>query len=534
MALDHTPPDHALDAEDMLISECLANTELVESLGLSPREFFNPSSKILWEAAADFRARGESSVPVEALVDHLHRKGRLADVGGKAGVARAVGAVPSTPDVAPLAQIVKEAAQIRALDATLTKLQARCRGAVGDRAALLAEARAAVEAVTEGTGRKGRGLLVADAADVPEQLPPIAYLCQAIHLAPGRPLFLSGYSNVGKTMLVVDLLLAISSLEQSGVTCWGGLTVQRHGRALMVDCEQGTYLTQLRLKRLAAGRWGDLRQWAGRLSYVCFPSFSLTQPDAEAVLTETLQGYVVAAFDSLTALTPGLDENGKEISEPIALLTRVSEKTGCAIIVLHHEGKPPAEGPREARFRMRGHSSIQGGAGSHWAVSSLGEGKLQLEHGKSHWGSLQPPIFCQIADVGERGEDGMFPGVRLAPAGPVGAEPGPIDAPAPGTLQKLKRTILAVLGAMGELTSNELHQELKKSGLKVATDTRFNTVKEMKDAGEIVCERRGKALAYRLPGTITSIPSLPGNRSAGAHPSEVDGERLPLDSLPPR
>lgn len=534
MALDHTPPDHALEAEDALISECLANTELVESLGLSPREFFNTSSRILWEAAVDFRARGEASVPVEALVDHLHRKGRLADVGGKAGVARAIGAVPSSPDVAPLAQIVKEAAQVRALDAVLTKLQARCRGAVGDRAALLAEARAAVEAVTEGAGRNVAGLPVTDVSEIPAELPPPAHVSERLHLAPGRPSCLVGYAGAGKTLLAADLAQAVSAPEGSGATFWGGLTVDRHGKVLMLDFEVGEYLTRQRLLRLATGRWGNLKDWAGRLSFSCFPRWSLVAPSAEERLIATLRGHVLCVIDSLAAITPGIDENSKEMADYMALLTRASEATGCAILVLHHEGKPPQDGPRAAHLRGRGSSAIQGIWASQWAVTSLGEGKLQLEHGKTQWdGGLRPSHLCQIVDVGERGPTG-FPGVRLAPAGPVGAEPAQADAPAPGTLQKLRRTIVAVLGAMGELTSNELHTELKKSGLKVATDTRFNTVKEMKDAGEIVCERRGKALAYRLPGTITSIPSAPGNRSAGTHPSEVDGDQLPLDSLPLR
>ena len=533
MAVERLPPDHALDAEDALISECLANTALIESLGLRPAQFFSPSSKVLLEAAEEFRAQGEASVAPEALVDHLRRKGRLADVGGTAGVARVVGAVPSSPDVAPLAQIVRESAQVRALDATLTRLLARCRGAVGDRAQLLAEARAAVEAVTEGAGRNVAGLPVTDVSEIPAELPPPAHVSERLHLAPGRPSCLVGYAGAGKTLLAADLAQAVSAPEGSGATFWGGLTVDRHGKVLMLDFEVGEYLTRQRLLRLATGRWGNLKDWTGRLSFSCFPRWSLVAPSAEERLKATLQGHVLCVIDSLAAITPGVDENGKEMADHMALLTRVSESTGCAILVLHHEGKPPQDGPRAAHLRGRGSSAIQGIWSSQWAVTSLGEGRLQLEHGKTQWdGGLRPSHVCQICDVHD--DEGRRVGVRLAPVGPsspaqAGGEPGAPPIPA-GALARVKAAARAALEVTPGLSSKELHEEIKRR-VKAATDTRFQAVDELVKEGTVSVGREGKALVYRLVASITS-PS--GNRSADDARGGSDDDRLPLDSLPAR
>lgn len=526
MALDHTPPDHALDAEDALISECLADTSLIEGLGLKPGQFFSPSSKILFEAAIDFHARGEASVAPEALVDHLHRKGRLADVGGKAGVARAIGAVPSSPDVAPLAQIVKEAAQVRALDTVLTKLQARCRGAVGDRASLLAEARAAVEAVTEGAGRNAIGLPVTDVSEIPAELPPPAHVSERLHLAPGRPSCLVGYAGAGKTMLAADLAQAVSAPEGSGATFWGGLTVDRHGKVLMLDFEVGEYLTRQRLLRLATGRWGNLKDWAGRLSFSCFPRWSLVAPSAEERLIATLKGHVLCVIDSLAAITPGIDENSKEMADYMALLTRASEATGCAILVLHHEGKPPQDGPRAAHLRGRGSSAIQGIWASQWAVTSLGEGKLQLEHGKTQWdGGLRPSHLCQIVDVGERGPTG-FPGVRLAPAGPQeSAAEGSEPAASQGSIGKAKRQILNFLGANGESTSGAMKKALKH----INNDAYSIAVRELVDEDKKITRTpKGATKVYALTSSQphpNSTGMKSGETSSPSHPTDDEGDQ---------
>lgn len=539
MTVDSQPqgqlPDHALDVEQALICACLVDLTLVDGVGLAPGQFFGRAERTVWETLVDLRGRGLVETDLVQVADDLRRRGRLVDVGGTPGLGRMVELAPAVADVAPLAQVVREAATVRELDALLARARLRAR-AGGRREELLADVAQLLDQGRElaSGARTGAGLPCADVGDIPDELPPTPWVCERLHLAPGRPACLVGYAGAGKTLLAADLALAVSARDGAGVTFWGGLVPDRRGRVLLLDFEVGRELTQRRLLRLAAGRWGSLRDWSGRLEYSCFPRWSLMAPKAEEQLVETLRGRVLCIIDSLTAITPGADENGREMADHMALLTRVSEATGCAILVLHHEGKPPQDGPRAAHLRGRGSSAIQGIWSSQWAVTSLGEGRLQLEQGKSQFeGGARAQVHCQICDV--HGEDGRQIGVRLAPVGPVDGAPqaqGETGAPPvpPGALARVKRDVQAILTATPGLSSKELHDEIKRRG-KAATDTRFRAVDELVREGIVVAGREGKALVYRLAPSITS-PA--GNRSSDDLDEGGRYGRLPLDSLPRR
>lgn len=524
------PPDHAADAEAAVVCAAFFDLSLIASLDLRPADFYQLPERTVLETLVALRDQGLTEAPVETVVDHLRRRGRLADVGGTGALARLLDTTPSCSDLAPLARSIRESAQVRRVESTLAQCRLDCRSGVGDRQELLARVRRAVELATEG-GTLARGLPVVDVAEVPKDKPPTPFVCERLHLAPGRPAALVGYAGAGKTLLAADLALAVAAPEDSGVTFWGGLVPDRRGKVLLLDFEVGRDLTERRLLRLAAGRWGQLSDWAGRLAFSSFPRWSLVSRGAEEQLIETLREHTLCVIDSLTAITPGVDENARGMADAMALLTRVSEASGCAILILHHEGKPGQDGPRAAHLRARGHSSIQGIWSSQWAVTSLGEGRLKIEHGKSQFeGGARPDVHCQICDVHDG--EGQRVGVRLAPVGPVeGQEPGsPAPVPA-GALARVKAQVVAALEAMpAGLSSKELHEEVKRRGGS-ATDTRYKAVDDLLKEGTVVVGREGKRLVYRLKETITS---LTGNRSGNDGEEDGHGVRLPLDYLPGR
>lgn len=474
-----TPTQRALQAA--VVCACLFDLGLIAAHDLRPEEFYMHHERVVLESLIALRDQGHEQVGVEVVVDHLRRRGRLADAGGTQGLARLLDAVPVVPDLAPLVASIKESAQVRRLESTLAQLRLECRSGHGPRSELIARIRKAVEVATEGGAALAKGLPTTDVGDVPDQLPPTQFLCERIHLAPGRPFCLVGYAGAGKTLLAADLALAVAAREEMGVTFWGGLVPDRRGKVLMLDFEVGSEFTQRRLLALAAGRWSKLRDWAGRLAFSSFPRWSLVAPRAEEQLIETLRGYTLCVIDSLTAITPGADENGREMADHMALLTRVSEATGCAILVLHHEGKPPAEGPRAAHLRGRGSSAIQGIWSSQWAVTSLGEGRLKLEHGKSQFeGGARPDIHTQICDVHDG--EGQRVGVRLAPVGPVEAQEPGAPAPVPaGALAKGKAEVLAILGALGPTNVTDL---LARLG--VGKHTKYKAIEALQAEGKIV------------------------------------------------
>lgn len=342
------------------------------------------------------------------------------------------------------------------------------------------------------------------------QLPAVSWVCKALHLTCGRPACLVGYAGSGKTVLLADLALAVSAPPGVGYHAWGGIPIDRRGRVAIFDLEVGEYLSRQRLQRLAHGNRALLQQWDERLFITCFPSMSLLDKDVEAQLAEQLEGFTLAIFDSLTMLLAGSDENSASVSKILGALARVSEKTGCAILVIHHEGKPPAEGQKEARFRGRGSSAIQGMWSSQWAVSSQ-DGVLSVEHGKSQWGKLQPTWTCQIADVGEVSEEtGVAPGLRVERAVP--AEEGGEEAISPSALQKAKRQVLDLLGALGAMSATDLLAKVK-----AGKDTKYKALEDLRLDGRIVRDKEGRKVTFHLPDDTSPDTSLDDGEVSSGH-----------------
>lgn len=504
-------PDHALDAEDGVLCACLVDLSTVTRYNLRAEQFFGRSGQVIIAALHYFLEQGYTDLPAETLVDHLRRNDRLREIGGTGEVARIMGAVPSSVDLSPLVRTIQESWKIRSIDALLGQLRTQCRAHTGNRADLIRQVRSQVEALTADAGAVASGIPLVDVGDVPPEIPEIPFVCERLHLAPGRPVCLVGYAGAGKTMLAYDLALAVASTPEKGLTYWGGLKVDRHGEVIVLDLEVGGYLTKQRMLQLSAGRWGKLSDWAGRLSFASFPRWSLLSDGAEAILEATLQNKTLCIIDSLAAITPGVDENAKTMADHMALLARVSEKTGCAILVLHHEGKPSQDGPKAAHLRGRGSSAIQGIWSSQWAVTSLGEGRLQLEHGKSQWGALQPSHSCQITDVW--GEDGSVKvGVRLAPV--EAAQASELAPEAPGALQRVKREALEALGAFGEMSGTAL-----AAALKGKKDTKYRAIKELQEEGRILRAPDGKGAKFSLPSPRSNV-SPRGTAPGGNHQGE--------------
>lgn len=521
-ASDLLPPDHAADAEAAVVCACFFDLSLIAQHDLRPADFYQLPERTVLESLVALRDQGLVEAPVETLVDHLRRRGRLADVGGTGALARLLDTTPSCADLAPLAQSIRESAQVRRTESTLAQLRLDCRSGIGDRQELLARVRRAVELVTEG-GTAGRGLPVVDVAEVPETLPPTPWVCERLHLAPGRPCCLVGYAGAGKTLLAADLALAVAAPEDSGVTFWGGLVPDRRGKVLLLDFEVGTDLTQRRLLRLATGRWMRLKDWSGRLGYSSFPRWSLVSRGAEEQLIETLRGHTLCIIDSLTAITPGADENGREMADHLALLTRVSEATGCAILILHHEGKPSQDGPRAAHLRGRGSSAIQGIWSSQWALSSLGEGRLKLEHGKSQFeGGARPDIHCQICDVHD--DEGQRVGVRLAPVGPVepAASFDPQAEPEESrAVQSAMRSAVQVLRARGPLPYGKLREFMEGQ-----TNNRKAAIERLVSKGIVKTREEGNKTVHYLTdpsGPIGTYRDGYHSEGIGTSPAGTNG-----------
>src|SRR5690606_11381173 len=71
-----------------------------------------------------------------------------------------------------------------------------------------------------------------------------------------------------------------------------------------------------------------------------------------------LEGFSLCIIDSLRAAAPSIDENSSDVRRVLDVLNRVSEKTGCTCLVIHHARKPSKDSSGGARMAIRGSGAI--------------------------------------------------------------------------------------------------------------------------------------------------------------------------------
>ena len=221
------------------------------------------------------------------------------------------------------------------------------------------------------------GLSSAD--EIARPLPPARWLSREMQLGPGRPIIVAGYGSSGKTLSTQSLALSVAS----GLPIWGRYPCTQ-GAVIHLDYEQGTYATHRRYQRLARGMGVRLAELGAALRVKSFPERALTTPGMVDALSILCEGAVLLIVDSLRAATPGVDENDSKIRDFIQVLAKVTERTGCAALLIHHARKP-AEGDGDIRTILRGSSAIFDAAGSVYALTAGKTGKdpRKVEHAKS-------------------------------------------------------------------------------------------------------------------------------------------------------
>jgi hypothetical protein len=206
-----------------------------------------------------------------------------------------------------------------------------------DDEALLSELEKTTAAVKARSGPPEDAIRAVGPDDVLAPLPPTRWVCEGLHLCPGRPAMLAGYGFSGKTMAAQSLALSIASRR----AVWGWFMPSREGHVLHIDYEQGRHASFKRYQRLARGLGVSRLELGDRLHVAVNPGVYLTDIDAESAFARACEGMDLCIVDSLRAAAPGADENESKVRACVDLLLRVSEKTGTAFLVIHHAGKGP-------------------------------------------------------------------------------------------------------------------------------------------------------------------------------------------------
>lgn len=199
-----------------------------------------------------------------------------------------------------------------------------------------------------------RAIKLSTTKDIAAPLPPTNWLVPALGFTPGPPILVAGYGFSGKTMAVQSLALSVAA----GRMAWGVYST-RSGRVVHLDYEQGSTVTFERYQRLARGAQIDLSALGDRLAVGVLPSIYLDDQDGESAYEAASEGAAMVIIDSFRASSPTVDENSSDCRKVLDRLSRVSERTGAAFLVIHHANKPMGGGSSAmSRYRIRGSGGI--------------------------------------------------------------------------------------------------------------------------------------------------------------------------------
>ncbi len=198
----------------------------------------------------------------------------------------------------------------------------------------------------------GQETVFVDGPGYSEPLPPIPWVCERLELAPGAVNIWAGYGYSGKSLAAQSLLLAVAD----GHAVWGMFPCAT-GHVLYLDYEQGKRLTAERYQRLCRSSGLDLSELGDRIRGVHYPALYLDTPEGLVWLEDICRSVKLCVIDSLRAALPSADENSSDIRKYLDPLSRISEKTGCVIILIHHARKD-SELSASAAQSVRGSGAI--------------------------------------------------------------------------------------------------------------------------------------------------------------------------------
>jgi hypothetical protein len=295
------------------------------------------------------------------------------------------------------------------------------------------------------TGDRGAALLA--------KPPPVRWLCRDLQLAAGgRPMLFVAFGGSGKTWAALDVALAVATRASK---CLGGVDLQGWGEVAWINFEMPRDEIIRRTQRLAWARKvpADAGGALEIISRVHLRGLTLTDARMKGALAATLKGRTLCVIDSFRASVGGLDENSSEIRKPLDDLLEVSDLTGCAFIVIHHEGKP-GDNPREAIHRTRGSGAITDACDTTWHLVP-GDHALRVEQGKVSLATKAEPFHVRLRDVGDIDPD-TGRSIGLEVEWMPNEQIAQLEGDEPAHVRRARDGILEALGKHPTLTTNQI------------------------------------------------------------------------------
>lgn len=281
-------------------------------------------------------------------------------------------------------------------------------------------------------------------AELGQELPPIPWVCQSLRIAPGGVTMFSGYGYSGKTAFAQ--LLGLSILFGQNMM---GLYAVKNGSVGHADYEQGTRVSLGRYQRGALAMGHSLSTLPEDALRLCpLPDVYLDAKRAYEALMRLCEGCVLVIVDSFRAAVPGMDENDSKCRVFIDLLSRVSEKTGCAIVLIHHNNKDQPGAVRRKSQKARGSGAIYDACQVHW--------NFEAPDGKPIEVSLEKDRLCGTKEFrfGIRFAD-VMDGKGLTVTHLDESQLGQVNS-VEKTIDRITRDIVEVIKARPKLGANEV------------------------------------------------------------------------------
>jgi 5S rRNA maturation endonuclease (ribonuclease M5) len=223
--------------------------------------------------------------------------------------------------------------------------------------------------------------------DIWTKEPDVSLVIPGLGICPGPAHLVTGSWYTGKTLFLMAMGFAVAS----GRPLFG-LHFVKKGRWTHFDHEMGRRGAKRYMQRVQAGLGIPAEEMRGNISLRVLPRLNLCTANAVEMYCELLAGSAICTIDPLRAAAPGQDENSSEFRRWIDMLNVVSDRTGCAICVLHHGGKP-VEGAQR-RNTGRGTSAIDDAVQSKFVLTAEEKGApISVSHEKSRELSETIPDF---------------------------------------------------------------------------------------------------------------------------------------------
>lgn len=207
---------------------------------------------------------------------------------------------------------------------------------------------------------------------------------------------LYGEANSGKTLVILDLLLAVASGRP-----WHGMPVQR-GPALLIALEGAAGL------RHRVEAWGQ--HHGMQLDGLPFGMVDATldlrtsavdvqaAADAARVGVDGCPAKIVVIDTLSKALNSGDENSAQDVTKVLRAAEMISRAAGCFVLVLHHAGKDLTRG-------ARGHSSLRGDVDVMVELrKGPGGGTLRLDKQREGPTDLQLGFRLQQVSLGQDDE----------------------------------------------------------------------------------------------------------------------------------